>query len=476
MLLSELIKEWPCTLLQGSIRQIVGGITENSKRVKKDYVFVVRKGTLRDGLEFIEEAIAKGATTIVLDRVNMDLCHIHPSVTILVVPDSSLFISFASAKLAGNPASELTVIAVTGTNGKTTVSHFIGQLLAVHGVRAAVIGTTGIFIDGVLTGTPADSLTTMPAEQLHPLLRTCIEKQVTHVILEASSIGLSSNRLAHCSITIGILLNVGVDHYAEHGGRKAYIDAKKRLVSLADQLVVNESDPVCVEMSREATGKVMYFSETHINRILTSINGFRVEVPGQHNEMNARAAVCALQAVGFSFEKAVSKLAVLKLPEGRLEKYSQSGVDVFVDYAHTPDALRAVLETLCEEKTRNVVTVFGCGGNRDPEKRPQMGAVAAQYSSHVILTSDNPRSEDPSQIITDILAGTLGFAVPIDVLLDRKLAIRYAIRQAGKGDIVLIAGKGHEKIQQIGTRTEPFCDIDEVKLAFTDKAVAEEDS
>ncbi|GKV64305.1 MULTISPECIES: UDP-N-acetylmuramoyl-L-alanyl-D-glutamate--2,6-diaminopimelate ligase [unclassified Sporosarcina] len=468
MLLSELIKEWPCTLLQGSIRQTVGGITENSKRVQKDFVFVARKGALCDGLEFIEEAIVKGATTIVLDRVNADL-HIPAGVTVVVVPDSSLFISFASAKLAGNPASELTVIAVTGTNGKTTVSHFIGQLLAAQGVKAAVIGTTGIYIDGILNGTPDDSLTTMPAEQLHPLLRTCIEQQVTHVILEASSIGLSSNRLAHCSITIGILLNIGIDHYAEHGGKQAYIDAKKRLVSLAERLVVNESDPVCAEMSREAAGTVLYFNETHINSTLTTINGFKVNVPGLHNEMNARAAVCAMQAADFSYEDAVLNLAVLKLPEGRLEKYSQRGVDVFVDYAHTPDALRAVLETLSEDGARRVVTVFGCGGDRDHEKRPQMGAVAAQHSAHVILTSDNPRSEEPSSIITDILAGTTGFTVPVDVLLDRKLAIRYAIRQAGQGDIVLIAGKGHEKTQQIGSRIESFCDMNEVQSAFAEE-------
>lgn len=472
VLLSELMKDWPCTLLKGSIRQKINGITESSECIKEGYVFVIRKGTVRDGLDFVEEALIKGANTIVVDRVNLDLSNIPSEITVLLVPDSSLFISYGSAKLAGTPGEELTIIAVTGTNGKTTVSHFIGQLLMAAGCRTAIIGTTGVYMNGELTETIQDSMTTMPAERLHPILRQCVDRQITHVVLEASSLGLSSNRLAHCPISIGILLNIGVDHYAEHGGKQQYIEAKKRLILLAEKLIANEDDPICYEMSKDSASKPMYFSVAHLNGKpypADKLKESSFSVLGKHNEMNARAAICALLALGYSYNEIHSKLSALCLPKGRLERYSQDGVEIYVDYAHTPDALQVVLEALCAHASQRVITVFGCGGDRDHEKRPQMGAIAAQYSTHVILTSDNPRSEEPSQIILDILAGTTGFPTPIDVLLNRKYAIQYAIRIAQAGDVVLIAGKGHEQTQQIGDKVYHFCDMEEVKHAFFEK-------
>ncbi len=463
LLLSELLKDWPCTILQGSIRLNINGITESSKRVKEKYVFVAKKGVLADGTSFIEEAICNGAKTLVIDRTNIDLTHIPSNITVVLVPDSSLFISYGSAKLSGDPAEVLQIIGVTGTNGKTTVSHFIGQLLNKLGHKTAVIGTTGLYIDGKLMETIQDSMTTMPAEQFHPILRRCINQQVTHIVLEASSIGLSTNRLAHCPLTVGVFLNIGMDHYAEHGGRQPYIEAKKLLTSLADQLVINEDDEICRAIGGGMSETPIYFSSQHIN-------GRQQQAPlfpnqGQHNEMNARAAICAVMALGYSLRAIRPHLSDLRLPTGRLEKYEEAGVEVYVDYAHTPDALQAVLQAL-SDRSRRLITVFGCGGERDREKRPQMGAVAAHYSSHVILTSDNPRKEDPSQIIIDILTGMAGFSTPIDILVDRHLAIQYAISQAQPGEIVLIAGKGHEQIQQIGNQTTHFCDMEEVKKSF----------
>ncbi|WP_194841525.1 UDP-N-acetylmuramoyl-L-alanyl-D-glutamate--2,6-diaminopimelate ligase [Sporosarcina obsidiansis] len=476
MLLSELMKDWPCTLLQGSIRQTVLGITESSKRVEEGFVFIVRKGTICDGMEFIKEALEKGANTIVVDRVDLDLSYIPKEITVLRVPDSTLFVSYGSAKLAGFPGEELEIIAVTGTNGKTTVSHFIGQLLEAVGCRTAVIGTTGIYLNGVLKEHVQDSMTTMPAERLHPILRDCVDQKVTHVILEASSLGLSSNRLAHCPISVGILLNVGIDHYAEHGGKQQYIEAKKQLIRLAKKMIVNEDDPICCDMCTEMASEPTYFSSAHINRKPYTANELNVPVLGKHNEMNARAAICALLSLGYSFEEIHSVLSVLHLPSGRLQRFYKDGIEVYVDYAHTPDALQVVLEALRDHGAQRLFTVFGCGGDRDHEKRPQMGAVAALYSSHVILTSDNPRSEEPSQIILDILSGTAGFSTPIDVLLNRKYAIQYAIRMAQDGDVVLIAGKGHEQTQQIGGNVYPFCDMEEVKRAFINKNRADRDS
>ncbi|WP_158231724.1 Mur ligase family protein [Sporosarcina sp. P19] len=464
MLLSELLKDWPCTILQGSIRRTIDGITESSKRVKKDYVFVAKKGVVSDGTTFIEEAISNGAKTLVIDRDNIDLTSIPVEVTVVLIPDSSLFISYGSAKFSDNPAEELLIIGVTGTNGKTTVSHFIGQLLKELGHKTAVIGTTGLYIDGKLTETIQNSMTTIPAEQFHPILRRCMEQQVTHIVLEASSIGLSTNRLAHCPLTVGVFLNIGMDHYAEHGGRQRYIDAKKLLIPLADQLVINEDDETCRVIGEGLSEPPIYFSRRHINGKQQP----KVLLPnlGHHNEMNARAAIGALMALGYSLRAIKPHLHALRLPTGRLEKYEEAGVEVYVDYAHTPDALQAVLEAL-SESTKRLITVFGCGGERDREKRPQMGAVAAHYSSHVILTSDNPRTEEPSQIIVDILSGMVGFATPVEVFIDRHQAIRYAVTQAQPGEIVLIAGKGHEQIQQIENQKMHFCDMEEVKKSFS---------
>ncbi|WP_158232439.1 Mur ligase family protein [Sporosarcina sp. P13] len=472
MLLSELMKDWPCTVLQGSIRQTINGITESSTTVQKGYVFVARKGRVQDGMQFIEEALEKGANTIVTDRVHIDLSCIPEEITVLVIPDSSLFISYASAMMSGNPAEELTIIAVTGTNGKTTVSHFIGQMLRAAGKSVAVIGTTGIFVDGKFLASTEDSMTTMPAEKLHPLLRDCVDRHVTHVVLEASSLGLYANRLAHCPITIGILLNIGIDHYEEHGGKQQYINAKKQLFSLAKKMIVNEDDLLCYEISKEMNVPPMYFGSDHVNGEQGELV---IHVPGKHNNLNARAACCALLLLDYPFCEIQKYVSALRLPTGRMEKYSQDGIDVYVDYAHTPDALQVVLEALREEG-KNVWSVFGCGGDRDHEKRPQMGAIAAHYSSYVILTSDNPRSEEPAQIILDILSGTTGFATPIDVIINRRYAIRYAIRKAQYGDIVLVAGKGHEQTQHIGEKILPFCDMEEVKRAFLDRNHLDEKS
>lgn len=465
VLLSELMKDWPCTVLQGSIRQTINGITESSKSVQKGYVFVARKGKVENGLRFIEEALKKGANTIITDRLTINLSRIPKEVTVLTIPDSSLFISYGSAKFAGDPGEKLTIIAVTGTNGKTTVSHFISQMLAATGKKVAVIGTTGVYFGSKKVYSIKDSMTTMPAEKLHPLLRECVEKQITHVILEASSLGLLANRLAHCPIAVGLLLNIGIDHYEEHGGKQRYIDAKKKLFSLAKRMIVNEDDPLCYEIGRTMKSPPMYFGHDHIDGDRRAL---AIAVPGKHNQLNARAACCALVALGCSFDEIQKNVAQLHLPKGRLEKYSMDGIDVYVDYAHTPEALQVVLEALGEEQ-KKIFTVFGCGGDRDHEKRPQMGAIAALYSSHVILTSDNPRSEEPSEIIMDILAGTTGFITPIDVLVNRQYAIQYAIGKACYGDIVLVAGKGHEQTQQIGEEILPFCDMEEVKKAFIHK-------
>jgi UDP-N-acetylmuramoyl-L-alanyl-D-glutamate--2,6-diaminopimelate ligase len=469
LLLQELLKDWPCTIAGGNYRVAVKGITENSLNVKPGFIFVARKGNKDDGTLFIEEAINAGAVAIVIDKMIRNL---PASIPVITVPDCRMFLSHASAELAQNPADHLTVIAVTGTNGKTTVTHFIGQLLMMQGLRVAVIGTTGIFIDGILFNYNAPQMTTLSAEHLHPLLSSCLENGVTHVVLEASSLGLSTYRLEHCKIDIGLLLNVGSDHYDEHGGKESYINAKKKLLLMASKVIVNRDDPVCVQMMQSVAKQCTYFGTCPDSDIRLEIEGeklliqcgkergeFFLPLLGEFNRMNAVAAISVLHALSHQLSSVLPYVGYLQLPEGRMQQINASNISVVIDYAHTPDALQGVLCSLMKTSMGRLITVFGCGGERDKGKRAEMGQIASFYSSDVIITTDNPRNEDPMVIIDDIIAGITDNAREIIIEPNRELAIQKAINMANTGDIVLIAGKGHEKIQHTADGTFPFSDL-----------------
>lgn len=468
--LTELIKDWPCTVSGGEIRVAVTGITERSTQVQRGFIFVARKGDRNDGALYIGEALARGAIAIVVESTG--IAGIPADIPVITVPDCRRFIAHASARLAGNPASRLKLIAVTGTNGKTTVTHFIGQLLSHLGHRTAVIGTTGVFIDGVKTDVDLPQMTTLPAEYLHPLLKACEQQAVTHIVLEASSLGLSSHRLDACEIDIGILLNIGTDHYEEHGGKFSYIQAKKRLFSMVETMIINSDDLECLEMAKDCPVPTVYFGTDPSADVPVSVLDSQVSIPGHYNRMNALAAISALLVMGYRLEEILPYCELLRLPEGRLQKVERDGVTVFIDYAHTPDALQAVLHTLSQSCYGRLITVFGCGGERDKGKRAEMGELAVLYSSSVIVTSDNPRNEDPAAIIRDIMEGFGGDCSSIEAVLDRKHAIRKAIFSAAPGDIVLIAGKGHEKIQHTSEGQFPFSDYEEAAQALVEKTTS----
>ncbi|HEX5564880.1 MAG TPA: UDP-N-acetylmuramoyl-L-alanyl-D-glutamate--2,6-diaminopimelate ligase [Sporosarcina sp.] len=447
----------------------ISGITERSGNVREGFIFVARKGARDDGILHVQEAIELGAVAIVIDRnENVDFDAIQ-EITLVTVPDGRKFISHASAKLAGNPSESMTIIAVTGTNGKTTVTHFIGQLLTMLGEKAAVIGTTGVFMDGRKVILDVPEMTTLPAEFLHPLLKECMHAGMKYIVMEASSLGLSTSRLDHCKIDIGVFLNIGVDHYEEHGSKEAYIAAKKRLTTMAMDLVVNGDDRQCVQLIHDAHRPVHFFNELMVEGRVVPCDLYPTSLPGKHNRLNALAAVTVMQILGRDLFETLPLCDKLVLPEGRLQIIREGGVDVFIDYAHTPDALQTVLVSLMEESIGELITVFGCGGNRDRGKRPQMGKIAATYSSKVFITSDNPRNEEPSSIIEEILAGISCEKEKVVVEMDRRAAIEKAVRYAKAGDIILIAGKGHEKTQQIGHELLTFSDYEVARAALDDK-------
>ncbi|WP_432359537.1 Mur ligase family protein [Sporosarcina sp. UB5] len=437
--------------------------------MKEGYIFVARKGARDDGILHVQEAIERGAVAIVIDR-NADVnVKSLKQITMITVPDGRTFISHASAKLSRDPSELMTIVAVTGTNGKTTVTHFIGQLLTMLGERVAVIGTTGLFMNGRKVNLDIPDMTTLPAEFLHPLLRKCVDAGITYVVMEASSLGLSTARLDHCNIDVGVFLNIGVDHYEEHGSKEAYIAAKKKLTTMARDLVVNSGDQQCVELVEGTNRPVHIFNDLLVAGMAVPYELYPAFLPGKHNRLNALAAVTVLHILGYNYLELLPLCNRLLLPEGRLQRLMVEDVTVFIDYAHTPDALQTVLASLAEESTGELITVFGCGGDRDRGKRPQMGKVAATYSSKVFITTDNPRNEEPSTIIEEILKGIDCESEKIDVVLDRRLAIQKAVCYAKNGDVVLIAGKGHEKTQQIGSKVLTFSDFDVAEAALRNK-------
>lgn len=473
--LTELLKDWPCLVKGGSVRVEVKGITERSDEVQPGYMFVAREGKKSDGLGYIDDAIERGAVCIVTDRMT-DLKQ-KDQVAYVFVADCLQFLSHACARFEGNPSDDLTVIAVTGTNGKTTVTHFIDQLLRSIGVKSAVIGTLGLVIDGVNHNLPLPAMTTLPPVHLHRTLRYCRDLGITHIVMEASSLGLSQLRLDHCKIDLGLFLNLGNDHYAEHGSRLKYKKAKERLAHLASEVIVNGDDDFCASIIRKTEKPVMSFgqnpendytievlkSDRSLTEMMVQYDGtstlFEMPVSGVHNALNAAAAISALERLGYSLQEISKHIKMLKLPEGRLQEIrGANGVHVYIDYAHTPDALQAVLKSLALICRGRILTVFGCGGDRDPGKRPEMGEIAAFYSSIVWITSDNPRSEDPQSIIHDILSGIGADTTRYFIEPDREKAIKQALGEARRGDFVLIAGKGHEKTQTFANETIHFSD------------------
>lgn len=478
LFLHELLKDWPCRFIGETFKLPIQGVTEHSQRVKPGFLFIARKGNRKDGAAFIEEAVRRGAAAIIVDRDFNEITHFN--LPIIIVPDCRTFLAYVSARLAGNPSERLKIIAVTGTNGKTTVTHFIGQLLYEQGVKAAVIGTLGLFIDGVHIAYQLPKMTTLPAEYLHPLLRKCEREGVTHIVMEASSIGLSTNRLDYCEIDLGLLLNVSEDHYDEHGSKEAYIQAKKKIGEIAKELIVNCDDAACMEMVENLSTGVIYFGESEKanyqlllqeeeSLLQTPTGQYHVEfhMKEHFNRMNVIAAVSALSTLFYPMERIKHGIERLALPEGRMQRIEKNGVTIIIDYAHTPDALKMVLQTIENHCEGEIIAVFGCGGNRDRGKRRKMGEVAGRYATKVIVTSDNPRDEEPLGIINEIIKGVQLTSTPYYKDLDRAAAIRYAITIAGEGDTILIAGKGHEKTQEIKGEVFDFSDVAVAKMILS---------
>jgi UDP-N-acetylmuramoyl-L-alanyl-D-glutamate--2,6-diaminopimelate ligase len=450
----------------GTLPATVTGIAVDSRSATPGGLFVAVRGERVDGHRFLAGAVQNGAAVVVVEH------QVDVAVPQIIVADTRTAISRLADAFYDHPSRAMTVLGVTGTNGKTTTTYLVQHIAEAAGLRCGVIGTLGGQIAGQ---TWALENTTPLALELHRLLAAMRDAGARAVAMEVSSHALALGRADNVCFHAAALTNVTRDHLDFHGTEARYIAAKRRLFDLAPQAVLNVDDPV----GRTFAGELPAATTYAIDRVAQlrasniqlqgdgthfDVSGLHVEIglPGRFNVANALAAIGLARAAGIEDEAIVRGLAAARAVPGRMERIGAFGIDAIVDYAHTPDALANVLRAARETTRGRLIVVFGCGGDRDPGKRVEMGRIAAAAADAVIVTSDNPRGEDPAAIAQAVAEG-----IAAEIILDRRSAIRRAINEARAGDTVVVAGKGHETYQIVGEERLPFDDRDEVRSAFS---------
>jgi len=464
--------------IQGNTAIAIDNITFDSRDKGKNMLFIALKGEKNDGHQFIEQAINNGAVAIVYETNPKKL---KEGITYIKVDNSSLALAYLSSHFYNEPSKKIKLIGITGTNGKTTTATILYNMFTSMGYTCGLVSTIKIIINKRSVET---THTTPDAIKLNKIFNDMIEEGVTHCFMEVSSHAVVQNRIAGLHFSGGVFTNITLDHLDYHLTFAEYIKAKKmffdNLPSTAFALS-NSDDKNGEVMLQNTLASKHYFGlkknaefkakivESHFSGMNINICGQEVwlQLLGEFNAYNALTAYATAKLLNEDKMHILEHLSNVKPVEGRFEYFvNQNQITAIVDYAHTPDALKNILTTVNALRTRNedLITLVGCGGNRDKTKRPLMAKIAAQLSSKLIITSDNPRFEDPELIIDEMMAG-------IDVvqskkttkITDRNQAIRTACLMAQKGDIILVAGKGHEKYQEINGVKYPFDDLELLK-------------
>jgi UDP-N-acetylmuramoyl-L-alanyl-D-glutamate--2,6-diaminopimelate ligase len=492
MILRDLISSLPRVTVAGSLDVDIRAVTASSREVTPGMLFAAIRGTHLDGHRFIHDALAAGATAILAETAPpVDLA---APVTWLHVPDTREAVAQLASTLAGHPWKDLKIAGVTGTNGKTTTTFLLHHIMKQVWHRAGLLGT--ILVDDGETVEPARH-TTPGAIELSSLLAGMRENGCRGVAMEVSSHGIHQKRVAGMGFDACVFTNLTQDHLDYHGTLEAYFKAKADWFYqlAADPLgkkpvaVINIDNDYGKDLADSLEGRMPVVSfgfgvhcDFRANNFRQNSRGMefqltakgksylvRAPLIGRFNVYNLLAAITAASVCGIRPRDAISTLGEAPQVPGRMENVGNAGgATVFVDYAHTPDALENACRTLRELDPRRLITVFGCGGDRDKGKRPLMAAAAAAHSDACVVTSDNPRSEDPLAIIREIEAGMAGKT--FRSIPDRAEAIQFAIRNSLSGDIILIAGKGHETTQQFATETFNFDDRKHASKALRDRA------
>lgn len=503
MRLNELFKDIPKTAVAGTLDHEIPGFSHDSRRISNGEIFFALPGSRTDGNLHIKEALSKGACAIVSEQMPPPAPFGIAS-TWIQVPDILAALAIAASEFYGHPSHGLQVVGITGTNGKTITSYFLESICRRAGKRPGVIGTINYRMDGkILSNAPN---TTPVSPELQRLTAQMKKEGCQILIMEVSSHALALKRADEISFDAAVFTNLYRDHLDFHRDPDDYFAAKLRLFDLLGNgrhlkvprfAIINGDDKrasqvfqriqpptrslTCGFGSQGCDWRASFPRSAKENAALEGTefdlhcpqgsHRVRLKIPGKYNVYNAMAAGAAAWAMGVQMECVLEGLESLESVPGRLEKVrANKGFHVFVDYAHTDSALEQVLENLRSLEHRRIITVFGCGGDRDHGKRAPMGVAACRFSDHAILTSDNPRGEDPMRILDDIEKGlTEAGLANYAVVCDRRQAIFKAIETAGEGDIVLIAGKGHEDCQIFADRTLHFDDREVAREAIKNK-------
>lgn len=462
MKLSEILRDIEVVKSTAAPDMEIAGISYDSRNTKCGDVFVAISGFAVDGHEYIAAAAAKGAAAVICQRIP------ETDVPYVLVSDSRRALALASRSFFGDPASEMTVIGVTGTNGKTTTTYLLKHLLeAKLDAKVGLVGTNGNMIGDEFIHTER---TTPESFELQKLFREMADAGCTHVVMEVSSHSLVLDRVAGISFDVGIFTNLTQDHLDFHGSMEEYAKAKAKLFGMCRIGCMNADDAWYEKLRKAASCRVIKYSaagrdaELRAENISLSAGGVefdavydgqkqrvKLAIPGTFSVYNALSVISAGLALGLSLRDCAEALADAKGVKGRMEVVPTDGdYTILIDYAHTPDALENALEALKAVSSGRLVVLFGCGGDRDRKKRPIMGAIAARLADLAVVTSDNPRTEDPMSIIKQIEEGMCANPAKYKIICDRVEAIKWVIDNHLPNDVILLAGKGHEDYQVVG--------------------------
>lgn len=460
MKLYDLIGVLPEKTTIGNTEAEIADLEINSKLVREDSLFICLKGTAFDSHSCLSDLEAYGCAAIVCER------KLETKIPQIIVPDSRAAMSLLAAQFYGNPAKKLKLIAVSGTNGKTTTCHILRNILAFAGKKAGVIGTLGVFYGEVFF---EPELTTPDPIRLQKIFRDMADAGVEYVVMEASAHAIYLKKLEGLYFEIGIFTNLTQDHLDFFSDMERYKAAKLRFFhhDFCRYLLVNSDDPAGVEIMNGEKDVLTYGIENpadvfaidvestsggncFVMNLFDRIFEIKSELYGSFNVYNCLAAAAAAALLGIPTEAISEGIFKIRSVEGRMEPVAETrGAKIFVDYAHTPDGLEKALIALKKSCKGRLICVFGCGGNRDKGKREIMGAVAGRCADFTVITSDNPRFEEPMEIIYAVEKGLLTQSDRYVIVQNRREGIRYALDYAKKGDVILVAGKGAEKYQEI---------------------------
>ena len=470
LLLRELVKGLDIKSMQGNLDIEIDTIAYDSRKAKQGSLFVCVEGTVVDGHLFINDAIKNGTKAFLVQKH----VEVPDGITVIEIENTRYGLASVSDAFFEHPSSKFNLIGITGTKGKTTTTYMVKAILEAANQKIGLIGTVANLIgDEVLYA----SRTTPESYDLQSLFSDMVEKEVNSTVMEVSSQGLELHRVAKCDFDVGVFTNFSRDHIGpkEHATIEDYFNAKAKLFTMCKQAIINIDSEQGKKLLEIAKCKVITYGlgenadirateivkkTAHTSFVLTSPWGsttIETDLQGEFNVYNALSAIGACLIIpGITLEHVKSGLRNVNVP-GRMESVRTDGnYSVLIDYAHTPDSLEKVLNTVKEFAHGRVVSIFGCGGDRDKGKRPLMGTISGNIADFTIITSDNPRTEDPEGIINDIEVGIQKTNGKYIKITDRRQAIKFALENAQDGDIIILAGKGHETYQQFKDKTIHF--------------------